>query len=51
MFLKELSESGVIRPVIDRCDPLEQLAETHSSVETGRKKGNVIIAVGQGSKT
>lgn len=44
-FLADLAQAGVFRPVIDRRYPLERMAEAHSYVETGRKKGNVIITL------
>ncbi len=43
--LAALAEAGAIQPVIDRRYPLDQIVDAHRYVDTGRKKGNVIISV------
>ncbi|MBU9722820.1 MULTISPECIES: NAD(P)-dependent alcohol dehydrogenase [Bacillaceae] len=45
IFLKKMMEEGKIKSVIDRCYPLEKTAQAHHYVETGLKRGDVVITV------
>lgn len=44
-FLRDLVEAGSLKPVLDRTYTLEQIPEAHAYVETGRKKGNVVVII------
>lgn len=46
-LLPEMAASGALRPVIDRVYPLEHAAEAHAYVDTGRKRGSVVLSVMQ----
>jgi NADPH:quinone reductase-like Zn-dependent oxidoreductase len=45
LFLAALAEAGHFRPVIDRRYPFERIADAHRYVDTGRKKGNVVVTL------
>jgi NADPH:quinone reductase-like Zn-dependent oxidoreductase len=42
-LLKELFEQGFLKAVIDKTFSLDEIRAAHSYVDTGRKKGNVIV--------
>ena len=44
-FLRGLIDDGKLQIIIDRCYPLKDIAEAHHYVDTGRKRGNVVIDV------
>lgn len=47
-FLAKLAAAGEFKPVIDRRYSFAQITEAHRYVDTGRKKGNVVITMAQG---
>lgn len=44
-FVAELIKDDALQIVVDRRFPLERIQEAHRLVDTGHKKGNVIIDV------
>lgn len=44
-FLAGLAEAGEFRPVIDRRYRFDQIVEAHTYVDSGRKRGNVVVTL------
>ena len=44
-FLVHLAEAGAYRPVRDRTYDLADIFEAHRYVDTGRKRGNVVVRI------
>ncbi len=42
-LLAGLAQAGEFKPVVDRCYPFEQIVDAHRHVDTGRKRGNVVV--------
>ena len=42
-FLAELASTGEFKPIVDRLFKLDQIHEAHRYVDSGRKRGNVVI--------
>jgi NADPH:quinone reductase-like Zn-dependent oxidoreductase len=45
LFLKELIESNKLKPVIDRTYSIDAIVEAHRYVDTGQKRGNVVVKI------
>lgn len=46
-LLAELSSAEKFRPIIDRRYPFDQIVEAHRYVDTGRKRGSVVVTLGE----
>jgi NADPH:quinone reductase-like Zn-dependent oxidoreductase len=43
--LAKLAEAAAYTPVIDRCFAFEQIADAHARVDSGHKRGSVVVTV------
>jgi len=45
LLLRSLAEAGAFKPLIDRTYPFARIVDAHAHVDTGRKRGNVVISL------
>jgi NADPH:quinone reductase-like Zn-dependent oxidoreductase len=44
-YLSTLAEAGAYRPVIDQVFPFARIADAHARVDSGRKRGSVVVTI------
>ena len=45
-FLNERVQDGSVKGIVDRCFPLEDIVNAHRHVDTGHKKGSIVVQMG-----
>lgn len=46
-LLKTLFETGAFKAIVDKTFPIDEIVEAHRYVDTGRKKGNVVLRISE----
>jgi NADPH:quinone reductase-like Zn-dependent oxidoreductase len=44
-YIRDLADDGELRPVIDKIYPFEEIVEAHRHVDTGHKRGSVVVKI------